>query len=94
MESLASADGNSGSVPETINYSVAVQNTGGGNTYFLDGVQQKGLNLVQGNTYVFDTPANHPLRFSSAPDGTHGGGTEYTEGVTYSPSGQVMITVT
>ena len=37
---------------------------------------------------------NHPLRFSTAQDGTHGGGAEYTEGVSYNSSGQVTINVT
>ena len=83
-----------GECPETITYSVSVQNSGDGNKYYLDGVQQQGLNLIQGNTYVFENSTGHPLRFSTVPDGTHGGGTEYTEGVTYNSSGQVTVTVT
>jgi len=42
------------------------------------------LQLTEGNTYVFDWSAatSHPVRFSTTSDGTHGGGSEYTVGVT------------
>ena len=56
---------------------------GGGNKYAIDGVQQDSLNLVEGETYVFDWSgaSGHPFRFSTNADGTHGGGVEYVEGV-------------
>ena len=41
--------------------------------------------LNTGTTYTFNYPSNHPLRFSTSADGTHGGGIEYTNGVTKSP---------
>tara|TARA_R110002020_G_scaffold41989_3_gene123369 strand:+ start:4266 stop:5678 length:1413 start_codon:yes stop_codon:yes gene_type:complete len=68
----------------TVNYTVTVQSVGGGNRYFIDGVQQPTLELIEGNTYVFDWSAatSHPVRFSETSDGTHGGGSEYTNGVT------------
>lgn len=68
----------------TTNYTVTVQSVGGGNRYFIDGVQQPTLELTEGNTYVFDWSAatSHPVRFSTTSDGTHGGGSEYTVGVT------------
>ena len=50
------------------------------------GVAQKTLTLNVG-TYVFDQTASsnsgHPLRISTASDGTHGGGTEFATGYSY-----------
>tara|TARA_B100001287_G_scaffold217201_2_gene186073 strand:+ start:653 stop:2359 length:1707 start_codon:yes stop_codon:yes gene_type:complete len=73
------------SATTTTNYTVTVQNVGG-NKYFIDGVQQPTLQLTEGNTYVFDwsdsSAQGHPVRFSTTNDGTHGGGSEYTIGVT------------
>ena len=57
-----------------------------GGKFVVDGVSQKALTLAEGTTYTFDqadaTNATHPLRLSTTSDGTHGGGSEYTTGVT------------
>jgi hypothetical protein len=69
-------------------FAVTVVATSGGNRYRFDGgsLDAETLELTEGKTYRFtqedSSNSGHPLRFSTTPDGTHGGGTEYTTGVT------------
>ena len=71
---------------------VTVASVSGSNKYFINGVQQETINLVEGNTYVFNYPSGHPLRLSETSDGTHGGGAEYP-GLTHNSSTQTTIVV-
>jgi hypothetical protein len=61
---------------------------GTGNKYYIQGLSGASptLTLAEGQTYRFDqsdnSNSNHPFRFSTTPNGTHGGGSAYTTGVT------------
>ena len=72
------------------NYAVTVasgtNSYGTGNKFYIDGSVSPTLTLNEGSTYWFDqsdsTNSTHPLRFSTTANGTWGGGSEYTTGVT------------
>ena len=66
-----------------------------GNKFRFDGYGTSAvtLDLAEGGTYVFNYPSGHPFRFSTTSDGWHGGGSEYTTGVTHNSSTQVTIVV-
>ena len=80
-------------VGSTINRTVTVVSVSGSNKYFIDGVQQDTLELLEGNTYIFTYPSGHPFKFSTTSNGTHASGSEYTTGVTHNSSTQVTIVV-
>jgi hypothetical protein len=61
---------------------------GSGNKYYIAGLSGASptVTLNEGTTYRFDqsdaSNSGHPLRFSTTANGTHGGGSQYTTGVT------------
>ena len=80
------AFGHVGEVSIVLTTTLTVTVSGG--KFYIDGVLTPTLTLFEGNTYKLDQSAitnnNHPLKFSTTPDGTWGGGAEYTTGVTTS----------
>ena len=76
-------------VASTINYTVSVTNS----KFVIMGETTPTLELYEGNTYVFTYPSGHPFRLSTTSDGTHGGGSEYTTGVTHNSSTQTTFVV-
>ena len=80
-------------VASTVNYTVDVQSHGGSNKYFILGYPQRTLELEEGNTYVFSYPSAHPFALSTTSDGSHGGGSEYTTGVTRDTSANTLTYV-
>ena len=73
------------STAANVTYTITVgSKTGGGNAFYLDGVEAPVITLYPGATYTFDqadsTNGTHPLRLATAADAA--GSTEYTDGVT------------
>tara|TARA_R100000654_G_scaffold6429_2_gene16858 strand:+ start:665 stop:2047 length:1383 start_codon:yes stop_codon:yes gene_type:complete len=76
-----------GGTAPAITYTVKVVSDSGNKYRFDDfGTSAVTLDLQEGGTYTFDqsdsSNSGHPLRFSTTSDGSHGGGSEYTTGVT------------
>ena len=82
-----------GFTASTIRYTISVQSVGGQNKYFVNGVQQQTLELLEGNTYIFSYPSAHPFALSTTNGGSHSGGSEYTTGVTRDTSANTLTYV-
>ena len=80
-------------IASTIAYTVTSASYAGANRFHILGVPQKTLELVEGNTYVFTYPGSHPFALSTTSDGSHGGGSEYTTGVTRDSSANTLTFV-
>ena len=82
-EGADGADGADGSMPVMMEMEVTVTSM----KFYIDSILQADITLYRGFTYTFDQSAStnsaHPFRLSTTSDGTHGGGSQYTDGVTY-----------
>ena len=67
-----------------------------GNKYRFDGFGTSAvtLDLAEGGTYTFDqsdsSMSSHPMQLSTTANGTHGGGSAYSTGVTYELDGSTV----
>ena len=86
LEIVTSGATNSNSPLGTDISTITVYDDGSGNKYNVGGQQYTEITFYEGRTYRFDmsdsSTSGHPLYFSTTEDGTHGGGTKYTSGVT------------
>ena len=77
------ADGADGSLSVVMEMDVTVTSM----KFYIDSILQADVTLYRGFTYTFDQSSSsnsaHPFRLSTTSDGTHGGGSQYTDGVTY-----------
>ena len=85
------AGGTTATSVDAITFNFTVQTVSGSNKYFLHGDEAGALpiELNSQRKYIFTFPAAHPLKLSLTADGTHGGGSEYTTGVTYDSTTQL-----
>ena len=84
---------NLSTVASTVAYTVTSASYNGANRFHIMGAAQPTLELIEGNTYVFTYPSSHPFAFSTTSDGSHGGGSEYTTGVTRDSSANTLTIV-
>jgi len=77
------SEGPPGSLPAVMEMTITVSSM----KFYVENILQGDIVLYRGFTYSFDqsdsSNSPHPLRLSTTSDGTHDGGTEYVDGVTY-----------
>ena len=89
---IKTASTHSGTVTYAVTVASGTNSYGSGNKYFISSYSGASptLSLMRGRTYRFtqsdNTNSNHPFKFSTTPNGTHGGGSEYTTNATTSGS--------
>ena len=76
-------------------YTVKVVSDSGNKYRFNDfGTSAVTLDLAEGGTYTFDqsdsSMSSHPMQLSTTANGTHGGGSAYSTGVTYQLDGSTV----
>ena len=76
-------------------YTVKVVSDSGNKYRFNDfGTSAVTLDLAEGGTYTFDqsdsSMSSHPMQLSTTANGTHGGGSAYSTGVTYELDGSTV----
>ena len=75
----------------TYTVTVAAKAGGGGNAFYIDGVQAPSITINEGSSAIFNLSDNtvdsHPFYLSNTSDGSHNSGSVYTTGVTFKING-------
>ena len=89
-ERVVSGEASTNNVYITVDH----QDVDGNHKYFINGVQQLDLQLIEGSTYTFSYHnSTHPFSLSTTSDGIHNSGSEYTTGVTRDTSASTLTFV-
>lgn len=80
------------STVSTTTYTVTVgSKSGGGNAFYINGVERPAISISEGSAAIFNLSDNtvdsHPFYLSTTSDGSHSGGSVYTTGVTFKING-------